>query len=141
MTISRFALGQPMAYPPRITAFTRPFWDGLRNGIFQSTQCEACHHISFPPKPICPHCWHEKTRWVALPVTGEIYSWTIIHAGPAAFSAELPYAVGVIDLDNDVRLACRLHPTAPNQKWACGMAVTMQAGLADNGVMLVATPR
>jgi len=140
MSISVFHTDKPLAYPPRITAFTRHFWDGLRNGLFQTTQCQSCDHLTFPPKPICPKCWHEDIKWVECAVSGTLYSWTRIHAGPAVFSEELPYVVGVVDLDCGVRLACRLQSADLAQNWACGMAVKLSAGLADNGVLLVAQP-
>jgi uncharacterized OB-fold protein len=39
---------------------------------------------------------------------GTLYSWTRIHAAPAAFADEAPYAVGIVDLEDGIRLACRV---------------------------------
>ena len=103
------------AYPPRVSEFTRPFWDALAEGRFTTTRCRSCDKFSFPPKLICPHCWSADVVWNDLGGSGCLYSWTRIHAAPAVFAVEAPYAVGIVDLDQGVRLACRLvtHECAP----------------------------
>lgn len=98
----------PASYPPRRSAFTGPFWDGLAAGELRTTRCTSCERFSFPPKPNCPHCWCREVRWVELGGRGSLYSWTRIHAAPSAFAAEAPYAVGVVDLDEGIRLATRV---------------------------------
>lgn len=103
----------PVAYPPKQSEFTRTFWDGLGQGVFRTTCCEACGKFSFPPKPFCPHCWGRKVRWEALPPMGTLYSGTTIYAAPQVFRAEAPYPVGIVDLDAGVRIATRLLGSTP----------------------------
>ena len=134
------AIDTPRAYPPRVTAFTRSFWDGLSEGTLRTTRCETCARLTFPPKPICPHCWTERVAWESIAPTGTLYSWTRIHAGPAVFAAQFPYEVGVVDLDVRLRLACRLWAPA-DTAWGCGMAVRIVALIAPDGPMFAATPR
>ena len=140
MTLERWPAAGPLAYPPRITAFTRTFWDGLDDGVFRTTRCEACGHLTFPPKPICPRCWSENVCWEEVAGVGRLYSWTRIHSGPAVFAAELPYAVGVVDLDGGPRIACRLWSDDGHADWRCDMAVRLAVQQAPNGALLVATP-
>jgi uncharacterized protein len=99
---------RPRAYPPRKTAFTAHFWDGLADGVFSTTRCQSCRTFTFPPKPFCPHCWHEQIEWVPLSGRGRLYSATRIHAVPAIFASETPIAVGIVDLDEGVRVAMRI---------------------------------
>jgi uncharacterized protein len=127
----------PRAYPPRVTAFTRPFWEGLSDGVFRTTRCQSCARLTFPPKPICPHCWTDGIDWEAIPPSGVLYSWTRIHAGPAVFAAQLPYAVGVVDLDVGLRIACRLWDSGASE-WACGVPVQMVTLMAPDGGMFAA---
>ncbi len=122
MSLDVIAVASPRTYPPRVTAFTERFWNGLAQGEFQTTRCRDCHSLSFPPKPICPHCWSDSIEWVAVEPNGTLYAWTRIHAGPAMFEAELPYAVGIVDLAQGIRLACRLYG---EESWACGMAMRL----------------
>lgn len=99
---------RPRAYPPRVTEFTQRFWQGLDEGNLFTTRCRSCEMLAFPPKPICPHCWADAPNWVEIDSTGTLYSWTRIHASPAQFVPELPYEVGVVDLDDNLRIACRV---------------------------------
>jgi len=102
----------PRLYPPRVTAFTRRFWEGLQAGRFTTTRCEACGKWSFPPKPFCPHCWSRKVAWAELSGQGRLYAATTIHAAPAVFRGEAPYRVGIVDLWEGVRLATRIWGAA-----------------------------
>ncbi len=139
MTIDIVPSDVPRAYPPRVTAFTRPFWDGLAGGVLRTTFCDGCGKPSFPPKPICPNCWGDSVHWEEIGASGRLYAWTRIHAGPAVFEAELPYAVGVVDLTMGLRLACRLHERAP-VAWRCDMPVRIIAIAAPDGPMFAAAP-
>jgi uncharacterized OB-fold protein len=101
------------AYPPRLTAFTRPFWNGLAQRRFLTTCCAACGKFSFPPKPFCPHCWHREITWQDLSGHGILYAATVIHAAPTVFKTESPYRVCIVDLAEGIRLATRLISAAP----------------------------
>ena len=127
------------AYPPRVSAFTQPFWEGLAQGHWQTTCCDACGRQTFPPRPICPHCWSDRVSWSPLSSHGTLYSWTRIHAAPAVFDAEAPYAVGIVDLDSRIRLACRLLDTA-HADWKPGMAVEMAVLQYEDGPLFAARP-
>jgi uncharacterized protein len=108
MTMSSVTIDKPRSYPPRVTAFTRRFWNGLLEGRFETTKCDDCGKASFPPKPICPHCWSKSLSWITLSGRGKLYSQTVIHASPAVFRAETPYRVGIVDLDEGLRIATRI---------------------------------
>jgi len=95
-------------YPPRVSEFTRTFWQGLAEGRFLTTRCAECAKPSFPPKPFCPHCWSERIEWVPLVPRGRVYSSTVMHAVPAYFRHEVPYRVGIVDLEDGLRIATRL---------------------------------
>ena len=127
------------AYPPRVSAFTQPFWDGLTQGCWQTTCCDACGRQTFPPRPICPHCWCDKVSWSPLSSRGTLYSWTRIHAAPAVFESEAPYAVGIVDLDSGIRLACRLLDST-HTDWKPGMAVEMAVLRYEDGPLFAARP-
>ena len=137
MTMTIVHVGHARRYPPRVTAFTEPFWTGLLQGMFQVTRCTSCSKASFPPKPICPHCWTDDVRWEAIETTGTLYSWTRIHAGPAIFENDLPYAVGIVDLECGIRVACPLHGNGV--AWACGMRIKLITLAYSDGPLFAAT--
>lgn len=96
---------------PKLAAesqLTRWFWQGLGDGRFQSTRCRECSRISFPPRPDCPSCLANNMEWAPLAQRGKVYTSTLIRAVPTPFIDSAPLPVGVIDLDDDVRLLCWL---------------------------------
>lgn len=128
-----------LSYPPRHSAFTQTFWKGLRKGQWQTTCCEDCNKLTFPPKPVCPHCWSTRVVWHPLGAVGTLYSWTRIHAAPAAFANETPYAVGIVDLAEGVRLACRLLE-AEGLDFSPGQPVEMLVLQYEDGPLFAARP-
>ena len=108
MTLPFLAMAGCRPYPPRISAFTQTFWNGLAEGRFLGTRCAACSRASFPPKPFCPHCWTERIEWVPLAPRGTVYSSTVMHAVPSVFRHEAPYRVGIVDLEDGIRIATRI---------------------------------
>jgi uncharacterized OB-fold protein len=106
--ISTIVMSGNRAYPPRVTEFTSYFWDNLANGTFTTTFCETCGKFTFPPKSFCPHCWSKQMSWRELSGRGKLYAMTTVHAAPAAFVSEAPYRVGIVDLDENLRIATRI---------------------------------
>jgi uncharacterized protein len=97
-----------LVYPPRMTEFTSVFWDGLREGLFQTSMCTQCRHMTFPPKPVCPECWSESVQWVELSGRGLLRSFTEVSAAPAMFADDAPYVLCIVDLEEGVRVLSRI---------------------------------
>jgi uncharacterized OB-fold protein len=139
MTLPIVPVPRARSYPPRVSAFTQPFWEGLAQGRWQTTSCEDCGRLTFPPKPVCPHCWGERMVWKALPSRGTLYAWTRIHSAPKVFTDEAPYAVGIVDLDlqGGLRIAARLLED-PRKPLACGMGVEVVVLGYEDGPLFAA---
>ena len=95
-------------WPPRISAFTKPFWDALLEGRLVTTRGRTSGRLTFPPKPFCPHNWEKEVEWVELSGRGKLYAQTLIHATPAAFIGEAPIRNGIVDLEEGLRVAARI---------------------------------
>ena len=108
MTLEIIMRDQLHPYPPRVSEFTKTFWDALSKGRFLTTRGTVSKRLTFPPKQISPHDWNEPIEWVELSGRGRLYSWTTMHVVPAAFQSEAPYRVCVIDLDEGIRVTTRL---------------------------------
>lgn len=102
----------PRPLQPLPSAFSAPFWGALAEGRFTATQCRNCARISFPPRPHCPACGDASYAWTALSGRGRLYSRTRIHAAGGPFAWLVPYSVGIVDLDEGVRILTRLLPSA-----------------------------
>ena len=98
----------PRPVAPRVSAFTRPFWDALAQGRLITTRCARCARLSFPPRNLCRDCWSTDLHWQTLLPRGRLYSFTRVHVVPNAFRGDAPYAIGIVDLEQGPRLMCRL---------------------------------
>jgi len=67
-------------------------------------KCLNCGKIHLPPRPLCDKCLSTRFEWVELPQTGTLLTYTIIHVAPTQFQDMTPYAVGIIQLENGVRV-------------------------------------
>jgi len=95
-------------WPPRVSAFTKPFWHALAEGRLITAKGKTSGRMTFPPKPFCPYDWGREVEWVDLSGRGTLYSQTVIHAAPAAFAREAPVRNGIVDLDEGLRVAARI---------------------------------
>ncbi|MCI4364382.1 MAG: OB-fold domain-containing protein, partial [Thermoplasmata archaeon] len=50
------------------------------------------------PRGHCMKCG-TRTRWVDLPLSGKLHSWTTCHFGSEAFLKETPYNLGLVEFE------------------------------------------
>lgn len=108
MTLAFVDMTGARPWPPRVSAFTKPFWDALTEGRLITTRGKTSGRLTFPPKPFCPYDWGREVEWVELCGRGKLYSQTVIHAAPAVFAREAPIRNGIVDLDEGLRVAARI---------------------------------
>jgi uncharacterized protein len=76
------------------------FYERLRAGRLSTTRCPKDGALHWPPRVACPTCHSEELDWVDLPEGGTIYAFSaILGAAPLGFEEEVPFAVGLVDLD------------------------------------------
>ena len=93
---------------PEYSSFSEAFQCGLQAGQFKTTACSSCGELTFPPKQHCPNCWSGEMDWIELSGHGTLYARTTIHAAATQFRDEAPFSVGIIDLQEGVRLVTGL---------------------------------
>jgi uncharacterized OB-fold protein len=71
---------------------------------FEANKCSECSKINFPPRLICPECSSRKLEPTKLTDKGKLLTYTIIRVAPRQFVDQAPYAVGIVELDDGVRL-------------------------------------
>ncbi len=74
----------------------------------EAGRCSKCGKVYFPPRGYCGECKSKEFEMVKLSDTGKILTYTIIRVGPANFSQETPYAVGIVELNDGVRLTMQI---------------------------------
>jgi uncharacterized OB-fold protein len=75
---------------------------------FEAGKCIKCGKIVFPFRLICPKCGHREFVTVKLPDTGKIVSYTVIRVAPSQFTDQQPYALGIAELDNGVKVLAQI---------------------------------
>jgi uncharacterized OB-fold protein len=81
------------------------FWDQCREHTYVLQQCTDCQTVRYPPGRVCPACMSRAVEWVESPGRGTVFSYTTVSRAPSPeFEAWAPYTVGLIDLDEGVRV-------------------------------------
>jgi len=57
---------------------------------------------------VCPTCKGEKFETVALKDEGKLVTYTVVRVASEKFSKETPYAVGIIELDDGVKVTAQI---------------------------------
>jgi uncharacterized OB-fold protein len=117
---------------------SEPFWAGCDEGRLRLQRCAGCSAYRFPPGPVCPSCGSFESDWVDSPGRGAVYSWVVVHVPfDDALAGQLPYAVGLIELGEGVRMVATIEGCEPDAI-AAGMAVTVRFDDAGDGCRLPA---
>jgi uncharacterized OB-fold protein len=93
------------------------FRAGLARGDLLIQKCNDCGKLNMYPRHACPFCQSLSLGWHKSTGRGVLHSFTVLRAGaPEGFEDDLPYALGVIKLDDGVQLLGRLLPD-PDGDW------------------------
>lgn len=88
------------------------FRAALANGELHIQNCRDCGNPNMWPRYACPHCQSENLGWVKSAGKGLLHSFCVLRQGaPEGFEDDLPYAIGVVKLDEGVQLLVRLEAT------------------------------
>lgn len=77
----------------------------------QIQRCLECKQYRWPVAPACPFCFSEAVESVESKGNGALWTFTIAHRAHPEFMKDVPFAVGVIALDESpgtVRLLGRI---------------------------------
>lgn len=84
---------------------TAPFWRGTKAAELRVQRCGTCGYLRWPPAAICPECQSLACDWTPLSALGTLLSYCVYHrALDPAFSGEIPYAVGYVQLQEGPRM-------------------------------------
>jgi len=98
------------------TPFTiEQFYKYVNQGKLMGGKCKKCGKIHLPPRPLCDKCFSKEFEWVEVPQRGKLLTYTIIHVAPPQFQSMAPYAVGIIQLENGLKIPGMIREVAPEQ--------------------------
>ena len=102
---------------------SQPYWEAARNHELKLQQCGECNAFRFPPAEVCSECTSDAYDWKPVSGKGRVFSFVIYHrAYHPGFQDEIPYVVGVIELDEGARMLSNVIGCKPEEV-RCDMPV------------------
>jgi len=81
----------------------------------EAGKCINCGKVFFPPRLICPNCKSRKFNTIRLQDEGTIVTFTVIRVASEQFSMETPYVVGIVELNDGVRITTQIVDCSPEE--------------------------
>ncbi len=82
------------------------------------SKCGNCGALDFPPRSVCPRCGRRsvgKMQKFRLTGKGKVVTYTVIHDAPKDFDMMKPYVLGIVELDEGVRLTSQIIDVEPGE--------------------------
>ena len=93
---------------PKPTPATQAFWDGAKKSKLMLQWDPTAKKYQFWPRANSVRTGKRNLQWKATSGKGELYSFTITHVPTPGFEARAPYVIGMIELDEGVRIIANL---------------------------------
>ncbi len=122
---------------PRPTPTSEPFWAALRDHRIVIQRCDDCSAWVFYPRVRCNHCLSDALSWQGVSGAGSLYTFTVARVPTSPhFAAAAPQLLGVVELDEGVRLTTTLVDCIPGDL-AVGMRVEPVFDAVSDAVTLL----
>jgi uncharacterized OB-fold protein len=76
--------------------------------------CADCGARFFPPREVCSECRSRNLKPHEFSGRGELYSFTTLYQAPLGFEGGVPYAVGMVKLDEGPMVEAQLTDVNPS---------------------------
>jgi len=103
------------------------FYKFLSQGKLMAGKCVKCGKIHLPPRPLCGNGYSKLFEWMPVNGKGKLVTYTVINVAPAQFQALAPYAVGIVEFENGLRIPGMLQDVT-QQDLRIGMELTLDFG-------------
>jgi uncharacterized OB-fold protein len=81
----------------------------------EAGKCQKCGHVAFPPRLVCPECKGKKFAPVVLSDKGKLTTFTVVRVASDKFSKETPFAVGIVELNDGVKVTTQIADADPDE--------------------------
>jgi uncharacterized OB-fold protein len=103
------------------------FYKNINQGKLLGGKCTKCGKMHLPPRPVCDSCYSKEFEWTEVPTNGKLLTYTIIHIAPAQFQSMAPYAMGIVQLENGLKMPGMIRGV-PLEQVKVGIDLTMDFG-------------
>jgi uncharacterized protein len=103
---------QPRPLPvPSVTS--KFFWDAAKDGKLALQYDPVAQQYQFWPRAISVVTGQQNLEWRVVSGLGRLYSFTVTHVPTPGFEDRGPYPVGLVELDEGVRIIANLVKVDP----------------------------
>ena len=103
------------------------FYKFMAQKKLMAGRCLKCGKIHLPPRLLCDNCYGQQFEWMQISGKGKLVTYTVIHVAPQQFQALTPYAVGIVQLENGLRIPGMI-PGLTQEQLKIGMELTLDFG-------------
>ena len=103
----------------------------LKDGRLMASRCKKCGETSFPPRADCGACMAGEFEYQEIGGKATLHTFTRIDAAPTGFDDEVPYTVGVVDLEEGGRLLAWIGDTISEDEIRIGMPLQVVPRIFD----------
>lgn len=140
MTFDLTGIDVPISGSPEAAEF----WDGCKREEFLIPRCGHCGRAHFYPRSHCPHCGSAAIRWERASGQGALHAFCIHHHTPIEpLRPLLPFATGLVELDEGVRVMALLSLPPDPSEIRCGQRLQVDFSPTASGAttFFFRTPR
>ena len=106
------------------------FYKFLNQKKLMAGKCLKCGKIHLPPRPLCDNCFSRDFEWVNVSGKGKLLTYTVIYIAPAQFQALTPYAVGIVQFENGLKIPGMIQ-IVKQEQIKIGMELTLDFGTCN----------
>ncbi|MEN8154831.1 MAG: Zn-ribbon domain-containing OB-fold protein [Acidobacteriota bacterium] len=81
----------------------------------EASECINCHNVIFPEKLSCPQCSSKAFKTIRLSGKGKLVTHTIIRIAPEGFNDQVPYAMGIIKMEEGPQIMAQITDCDPDK--------------------------
>jgi uncharacterized OB-fold protein len=100
------------------------FYKSLTQGKLLAGKWLKCGKIHLPPRPLCDNCYNTQFEWTPIPTKGTLLTYTIIHIAPTQFQNLTPYTIGILELENGLKIPGVIQDV-PQEQLKIGMTLNV----------------
>jgi len=121
---------------PPIDPGSAEYWARCSTGELCVQRCDDCGHLQHYPRILCTQCRSGELALVAASGNGRVRSFTVIRrAVSAAFEADVPYVVALIELQEGPTMMANVV-NCDAQSVAIGLAVKVVFEPRGEGIQI-----
>jgi len=98
------------------------FYKFVSERKLMAAKCKKCGTMLLPPRPMCMKCFSSDLEWFELRNKGKLLTYTVIHVSSKQFESLIPYAVGIVKLEDGPKLPGMIQDVEP-EKISVGMSL------------------